>query len=75
MKQLTALVVTLRRTSAPAIPDADRKAFATLQARLALCGVPLERLADGSFVAAGLFGPVTLRDLAAVEAYARELDE
>ena len=68
-----ATVITLRPGSAPALPDAERKVFATLQARLALCGIPIERLADGSFIVAALFGPVALRDLAAVEAFAREL--
>lgn len=71
---MSAAVITLRRKSAPPLlPEQERKRFATLQAELALRGVPLERMADGTFVAQGLFGPVKLRDLVAVEAFSREL--
>jgi len=71
---MSATVIALRPKLAPALPDQLRKAFASRQAQLALRGVPLERLADGSYIAEALFGHIALRDLAAVDAFLAELE-
>ena len=57
------------------VPHADegRKAFATAQARLALAGFQLERMADGSFVVARWTMTRALADEAAVDAFMRQV--
>lgn len=47
----------------------DQKAFATMQARLALAGFQLERMADGSFVVARWTMTRSLADVAAVATF------
>lgn len=53
--------------------DDERKAAATLQARLALRGVVLQRLPGGVYLAHSRSAFTTLADLQAVEQFARRV--
>lgn len=59
--------------AAGSAPVFDQKAFATLQARAAIAGFQLERMADGSFVAACGLLACSLADVGAVEAFLKQL--
>ena len=57
-----------------ATQGADPKAFATLQARAALAGFELVRMADGSFVVARWTMTRALVDIQAVERFLKQVD-
>lgn len=55
------------------MPMDARKAFANAQAKLAIAGFQLERMADGSFVVARWTMTRSLADMAALEAFQQQV--
>lgn len=53
--------------------DPDAKAFATLQAKAAIAGLQVERMADGSVVIARWTLTRSLPDLVALEKFLRDV--
>lgn len=61
------------QTETTEMPMEARKAFANAQAKLAIAGFQLERMADGSYVVAKWTMTRSLADMAAVETFMQQV--